>query len=591
MSFEVKMCQNCKVQFTIEPEDFDFYKKIDVSSPTFCPECRMQRRFGWRNERSFFRNKCAKTGKDIIATFSLESGMTVYDRDEWWKDDWDPISYGREYDFNKPFFTQFKELLKSVPVPSVFNARTVDCFYTQHTGDFKNGYLVMASWGGEDISYAARVQRSKDSMDVFVLMNGEMCYECVGVSKSYRLFFSCNCDGCDNSYFLYDCKGCSNCVGCVNLRNKSYYIFNIPYSREGYLAKIKELNLSSRDGLSKVKKEFEELKLHSIQKFANISNSVDVTGDNISNCSSSRVMFDTSNGVKDCKYIQNGLEMNDGYDGYGVGAGSELLYESFDTGVQGFRQCFCGIVYGGIDVYYSYNCHNCKNCFGCTGLQKKEYCILNKQYSKEQYEALLPKIKIHMDEMPYIDRKERIYKYGEFFPVELSPFGYNKTVAQEYFPFTKEEIEREGYIYEGEQERNYTVTKTWSDLPDTISQVGDDIMNDVIRCKHNGNCVHQCSTAFKITSAELQFYRRFDLPLPELCPNCRHYERLMQRNPMKLWHRQCQCAGEKSENGVYQNTVTHQHGVGKCSNEFETSYAPDRKEVVYCEQCYQAEVV
>lgn len=551
----------------------------------------MQRRFGWRNERSFFRNKCAKTGKDIIATFSPESGMTVYDRDEWWKDNWDPTSYGREYDFNKPFFTQFKELLKSVPVPSVFNARTVDCFYTQHTGDFKNGYLVMASWGGEDISYAARVQRSKDSMDVFVLMNGEMCYECVGVSKSYRLFFSCNCDGCDNSYFLYDCKGCSNCVGCVNLRNKSYYIFNIPYSREGYLAKIKELNLSSRDGLSKVKKEFEELKLHSIQKFANISNSVDVTGDNISNCSSSHVMFDTSNGVKDCKYIQNGLEMNDGYDGYGVGAGSELLYESFDTGVQGFRQCFCGIVYGGIDVYYSYNCHNCKNCFGCTGLQKKEYCILNKQYSKEQYEALLPKIKIHMDEMPYIDRKERIYKYGEFFPVELSPFGYNKTVAQEYFPFTKEEIEREGYIYEGEQERNYTVTKTWSDLPDTISQVGDDIMNDVIRCKHNGNCVHQCSTAFKITSAELQFYRRFDLPLPELCPNCRHYERLVQRNPMKLWHRQCQCAGEKSENGVYQNTVTHQHGVGKCSNEFETSYSPDRKEVVYCEQCYQAEVV
>lgn len=588
---EQRTCQNCKSSFLIEDEDFQFYKKIDVPPPTFCPECRMQRRFGWRNERSFFRNKCAKTGKDIIATFSPESGMTVYDRDEWWKDNWDPTSYGREYDFNKPFFTQFKELLKSVPVPSVFNARTVDCFYTQHTGDFKNGYLVMASWGGEDISYAARVQRSKDSMDVFVLMNGEMCYECVGVSKSYRLFFSCNCDGCDNSYFLYDCKGCSNCVGCVNLRNKSYYIFNIPYSREGYLAKIKELNLSSRDGLSKVKKEFEELKLHSIQKFANISNSVDVTGDNISNCSSSHVMFDTSNGVKDCKYIQNGLEMNDGYDGYGVGAGSELLYESFDTGVQGFRQCFCGIVYGGIDVYYSYNCHNCKNCFGCTGLQKKEYCILNKQYSKEQYEALLPKIKIHMDEMPYIDRKERIYKYGEFFPVELSPFGYNKTVAQEYFPFTKEEIEREGYIYEGEQERNYTVTKTWSDLPDTISQVGDDIMNDVIRCKHNGNCVHQCSTAFKITSAELQFYRRFDLPLPELCPNCRHYERLVQRNPMKLWHRQCQCAGEKSENGVYQNTVTHQHGVGKCSNEFETSYSPDRKEVVYCEQCYQAEVV
>ena len=588
---ESKQCQNCKQNFTIESEDFDFYKKMEVPPPTFCPECRMQRRFAWRNERAFFRHKCAKTGKNIIAAFSPESGMTVYDRDEWWKDDWDPISYGREYNFEKPFFLQFKELLKTVPVPSVFNARTVNCFYTQHTGDFKNGYLVMASWGGEDVSYAARVQRSKDSMDVFVLINGEMCYECVGVSKSYKLFFSCNCDGCDNSYFLYNCKGCSSCVGCVNLRNKSYYIFNVPYSKEEYAAKVKELNLSSREGLHRVKEEFEKLKLHSIQKFANITNSANVTGDNISNCSNSRIMFDAGNGVKDCKYLQNALEMNDSYDGYGVGAGAELLYESFDTGVRGFRECFCGIVYGGIDIFYSYNCHNCKNCFGCANLQKKEYCILNKQYSKEEYEMLRAKIVSHMNMMPYIDTKGRIYKYGEFFPVEFSPFGYNKTVAQEYFPLTREEIKREGYVYEDDKERNYIITKAWSDLPDDISKVEDNITNEIIRCKHGGQCEHQCSTAFKIIPTELQFYRRFNLPIPELCPNCRHYERLQQRNPLKLWHRKCQCVGKTSENGVYTNTSRHQHGEESCPNEFETSYAPERPEIVYCEQCYQAEVM
>jgi len=82
-----------------------------------------------------------------------------------------------------------------------------------------------------------------------------------------------------------------------------------------------------------------------------------------------------------------------------------------------------------------------------------------------------------------------------------------------------------------------------------------------------------------------------NLPLPRLCPNCRHYQRLKQRNPLKLWHRRCQCAGKKSENGVYKNTTGHFHGEGRCPNEFETSYSPDRKEVVYCEHCYQAEVV
>ncbi len=571
MDSEKRNCQNCKQNFTIESEDFDFYKKIDVPAPTFCPECRMQRRFAWRNERSFFRNRCAKTGKDIIATFSPESKMTVYDRDEWWKDDWDVSSYARDYDFSRPFFVQYKEFLQTVPVPSVFNARTVNCFYTQHTGDFKNGYLIMASWGGEDISYAARVQRSKDSMDVFVLMNSEMCYECVGVSKSYRLFFSGNCDGCDNSYFLYDCKGCSNCVGCVNLRNKSYHIFNIPYTKEEYMEKIKELKLWSREGLRQTKSTFEALKVRSIHKFANIANSSEVTGDNISNCAHSPVVFDVSNNVKDCKYIQNGLEMNDSYDGYGVGGGCELLYESFDTGVQGYKECFCGIVYGSINVFYSYNCHNCRNCFGCANLQKKDYCILNKQYTKEEYEALIPKIIAHMNEMPYVDKNGVMYRYGEFFPTELSPFGYNKTVAQEYFPFTRVEIEQRGFVYEEDQERNYTTTKTWSDLPDDIRGVGDEILKDVIRCKHGGDCVHQCSTAFKIVPQELQFYKRFNLPLPELCPNCRHYERLAQRNPLKLWHRKCMKSG--------------------CTNEFETSYAPERPETVYCEGCYQQEVV
>ena len=31
-------------------------------------------------------------------------------------------------------------------------------------------------------------------------------------------------------------------------------------------------------------------------------------------------------------------------------------------------------------------------------------------------------------------------EWGEFFPSSLSPFGYNETVAQEYFPMTREEV-------------------------------------------------------------------------------------------------------------------------------------------------------
>ena len=95
-------------------------------------------------------------------------------------------------------------------------------------------------------------------------------------------------------------------------------------------------------------------------------------------------------------------------------------------------------------VSYSTFIINCHNVFGCAYLRNAKYAILNKQYTKEEYEELVPKIIKHMNDMPYIDSKGRVYKYGEFFPFGSSPFSYEETVASEYFPLTKEEIKNSG---------------------------------------------------------------------------------------------------------------------------------------------------
>jgi hypothetical protein len=174
-----------------------------------------------------------------------------------------------------------------------------------------------------------------------------------------------------------------------------------------------------------------------------------------------------------------------------------------------------------------------------------------------------------MNDMPYIDSCGRIYKYGEFFPSDLSPFCYNETIAQEYFPLTKEQAIQQGYKWKEKEERNYTIDIKNEDIPDNINDITDDITTKIIECAHK-DCNHQCTEAFKIIPEELTFYRRMNLPIPRLCPNCRHGERIIQRNPMKLWHRSCMKEG--------------------CTNEFETSYAPERPEIVYCEKCYQGEV-
>jgi len=175
-----------------------------------------------------------------------------------------------------------------------------------------------------------------------------------------------------------------------------------------------------------------------------------------------------------------------------------------------------------------------------------------------------------MGDIPYLDAEGRMYKYGEFFPSELSPFAYNETVAQEYFPLTKEETLTKGYRWKNQRERNYQIEIKNENIPDDIKKASEDILSKAIECEHKGKCNEQCTEAFKITEDELKFYQRMNLPIPHFCPNCRHYTRLTQQNPLKLWHRKCMKEG--------------------CPNEFETSYAPDRPEIVYCERCYQQEV-
>jgi len=261
-----------------------------------------------------------------------------------------------------------------------------------------------------------------------------------------------------------------------------------------------------------------------------------------------------------------------------MGDKSEFLYEGVDFGHSGARNFFGVLNHDSMDTIYTYMCYSSKNLFGCIGIRKGEYCILNKQYMKEDYEKLVPKIIEHMNTMPYIDAKGRTYKYGEFFPPEFSPFAYNETIGEEYYPIKKEEALKYGFKWRERENRNYNIEIQAENLPDHIKDTNDSITGKVIGCLHKGECSEQCTEAFKILPEELKFYQRMNLPLPRLCPNCRHYQRLKKRNPLKLWHRSCMCDKEN-----------HAH-KGNCEVQFETSYAPDRPEIVYCEKCYQAEV-
>ncbi len=594
---KAKLCQNCRGEFIIELEDFSFYEKIKVPPPTWCPACRFLRRMSWRNERYLFKKKDESTGEEIFSQFSPDSYVKIYNNKYWNSDKWDPMDYGREYDFKKDFFTQIRELLGDVPMEARSVINMVNSDYCMNSINLKNCYLVRASTYTEDSAYLVWDSRSKASFDLYMTDSCELSYSGTNLKKCYKTFFSVDCESCNNVMFSRNCIGCTDCFGCSNLRNKKFHIFNKQYTKEEYFKELQKFDTGSWSSLNQLLSKSRSSWLENPVMFMHSRHNSDVTGDYIYE---SKRVFDSYRIIKmeNSKYCQNILNgpAYDCFDYSNWGEGAELIYESIGCGGGASNLKFCFYCYVSIrDVEYSIYCLNSSNLFACVGLRNKQYCILNKQYTKEEYRELIPKIIEHMSAMPYVDKKGKVYKYGEFFPVDLSPNKYNISVTQDDFPLTKEQVIEEGYSWHDDEERNYKITLNSKDIPDHIEDIQDSILAETVGCEHDQKCNEQCSKAFKLIPQELQFYRQMNLPLPRLCPNCRHGQRIKEKNPFGLWDRKCACAGLASENQnktdhIYQNQAGHFHKEEHCPNAFKTSYAPDRPEIVYCEQCYNSEV-
>ncbi len=585
MNPESRDCQNCRKEFTIEPEDFKFYEKMQVPPPTFCPQCRLIRKLTFRNQRNLFIRKDDASGKEIFSGIPQSAPLKVYDLDYWNSDNWDAMEFGRDYDFSRTFFEQFRELMHVVPFASKSVQFMVDSDYCDQASYMKDSYLCFDGGYLENCAYCIRINNGKDSLDITEGVNPELCYDSFSINKCHKVFFSVDCENSFDIWFSRDLNGCNNCFGCVGLRNKSFYVFNKPCSKEEYFKKLTGFNLSSRKSLNEFREKSHEFWEKSPVKYMHGTHNVDVMGDFIFNSKKTEKSYyvHEAENVKYSLYLFSDIKDSSDYVNWGYRASK--MYECLTCGDQVNNLRFCWECWpSSRDIEYSMECRSSSDLFGCVGLKKKSYCILNKQYTKEEYLALREKIMKHMSKMPFIDKKGNTYKYGEFFPQELSPFGYNHTTAIDFFPLSKEKALEQGFVWQEPEAKEYKTTLDASLLPDTIGEVDDSVLKEILKCT-------QCEKAYRIILKEIDFLRKMSLPLPTKCQNCRYVDRIKFRNQPKLYKRQCQCASEKSDNGIYSNEAKHKHGANHCPNQFETSYSPDRPDIVYCEDCYLQEVV
>lgn len=596
-----KPCAQCGTGFEITDSDLQFYseisptfagKRFQMPPPTLCPDCRQQRRVAMANQINLFERKCDLTGATIISNFHPDSPYKVYRSEDWYSDRWDPLAYARDFDFSRPFFEQFQELSLAVPRPQLHKAFEFDenADYTNYAGRNKNCYLIFDSEDNRDCYYCYSINATESCMECFRIRTGELLYGCIDCVKCYHSSFAQDCENCSDCVFIKNCIGCKHCLMCSNLKNKEFYVENRPVSREQFEEFRSFLSSSSR--LQSAKERFEKLKLEYPQKYMHGVQNENVVGDYLTSCKNADHCFDSPD-LWDCKYVHQAFGwLKNCMDIQETGEG-ERMFESAFCGYNTFNLCFSVHSLGGqTDMYYCMHSPHSKNLFGCVGCRHKQYCIFNKQYSEEEYGRLAMKIVEHM-----IATKE----FGEFFPISLSVFPYNLTLAQDYFPLERGEALKRGWSWLDEEKKQDKYLGPEVEVPDDINDVDESLCEKILRCEttplrslrsYEGQAplrpaggVHPersrgaglCGKLYKIIPQELRLYQKMNLPLPRKCFQCRHRERFAARNPRPLHDRTCD----------------------KCGVPFKTTYAPDRSairgseepsgsrgETVFCERCY-----
>lgn len=547
-------CKGCGVPFEISLRDLEFHRMLLVPIATFCPMCRRIRRREFVNYTTLYRRKCDVPGHEEMLVSLIPSGarFPVYDFDYYWNGDWDSLSYGRLYDFSRSFFDQFFDLFSAFPQPaSTRDPQSLRCDYTAYGLQNKDCYYLFGGMKSENVLYGNWPIDTKDCVDVFVSWSCERSYEIVHSSRCYASKFMYFCESCMHCAFMYDCRGCEDCFGCVHLKNKKYCFFNEQLTKEEYDRRVHKFDFGSRRALTIAREQFLQFLQRTPTRAIFNEKCVDSLGTLLQNCRDAYWCF-FAIGSEHVRYTELNLRARDSMDML-LGTGPERVYYSI-LPYEG-SDIVCSVNMRGqcMQVEYSMNLKGCKDCFGCIGLTNKAFCILNTQYTEDEYWTLVDRIKTHM-----LERKE----YGEFFPSSCSPFPYNASLAQLLMPMSESEAHYRGLWWAEPESRGF-LGKIYDDqtMPDHIHDVSDDVLQSAVRCASS-------SRLFNITRQELEFFRRERIALPIFHPFIRLYDRFRWVDFLTLKEGKC----------------------SKCGVTVWKSVHSEYCKIVYCEACYQAEV-
>ena len=552
-------CAGCGSDFFLDDGDVRSFGAHRVAPPKHCPDCRQQRRLSHVNERHLFRSKCAVSGKPLITNIPPESPIRVCSTPYWFSEAVDNSQFGKKFDFDRPFFEQWRELQLAVLHPALVNGSSggTNSDYANFSARNTNCYLVFNSYDCKDCYYGYGLQACVSVLDSYRSIRSERCYELSDCGDCRNSAFLKDCERCEDSFFLSGCNDCRHCLLCSNLANKEYYFLNEPVSKAEYESFRKLLDV--RTSLHELKHQFDVFSKSFPQKAVRGHGSKSSLGNYLDECVNAFSCFDC-HGASDARYsFQSFGESKDCADTNETGGGG-LLYECSHVGNQAVYVRFSMQSFDNLFrlTYCSHCFDGCRDLFGSIGLKRKQYCILNHQYSKNEYEELLPRIVSHM---------ESTGEWGEFFPSECAAVPYNVSAAQDYYPLTEMEAAEKKIFWRSQGASE--AAAAGAEVPESVFGSSEKVSQELFSCK-------SCSKRFRIISQELRFLKAVGVALPELCFECRHEHRRRERLPRGLWARKC---------GSCEKDIFCAYPPGAVAAGFESAGS---EAIVFCNDCFEA---
>ncbi len=285
------------------------------------------------------------------------------------------------------FIKEFSRILAITPRTPSHSWNCEHCESSDQVFYSKNLTYCFDCVNCEDSVYVYDSFMAVKNVDCDYAVESQLCYESVDPYSCFNCDYVSSCIQVTDSAYSVDCRSSHDLFGCYLLRNKAYCIFNRQCTKEEYFEKVK---LYKTWSAKRIFAEVETLQLqHPRTQTIEANNTNTHYGNFMFNDKDCYYCFDAAKN-KSCMYM---------YDNHRSELSVDATYSGLITDCYEIVDCVslnnCSyVVYSKNcnDSMYLYDCFDVKNSLGCVGLSHKQYCILNRQYTKEEYERIATRL-------------------------------------------------------------------------------------------------------------------------------------------------------------------------------------------------------